>query len=219
MSDEKIFEERPDEFLAFSNFKKEIESQANLRSKEIIQGGKEEATKIVEASKKEADKYKSDLLNKAKSEANQIKVREVSRKKLSAKMDYLEVRDRVFEELIVEAKSKLQAYTKSGEYSAFLKGILKESAVSMNGGELIIQLRSEDKSLLSQDILDSVAKEVKGSTGVDTIISISKDDLKALGGMKLIRSDNRLFVDNTFEARLARKEEDIRISLVEILEN
>ncbi len=219
MSDDDISKGRPDEFHAFSKFKEEIENQANIKYEAVINTGKEEAEKIREASRKEAEKYKSDLLNKAKSEANQIKVREVSRKKLTVKMDYLKVRDQIFEEIVVEAKSKLQTYTQSKEYATFLQNILSESAASMFGGDLLVQLRSEDKKLLSQEVLDKIAAEISKTTGNETKISIDKSDLKALGGIRVVRSDDRLYVDNTFEARLKRMDEEIRVSLVETLEN
>ncbi|MCY3411474.1 MAG: hypothetical protein INQ03_07580 [Candidatus Heimdallarchaeota archaeon] len=219
MSEESEVIERPDEFLAFARFKEEIEKQAIDKAEKILAAAKEEAAKIKVAGKKEADKYKSDLLNKAKNEAQQIKVREVSRKKLNVKMDYLETRDKVFDEILVETRSKLQQYTKSDSYSGFLKNLMRESALSMNGGDLIVHLRSEDKSLLNQGDLDSIAKEITEASGLETKLSIAKTDLKALGGLKLMRSDGRLYVDNTFESRLNRSEEEIRVTLVDILEN
>lgn len=220
MSNEEVSSEgRPDDFLALSRFKEEIEKQAHEKASLVLTTGKEEASKILEAGKNEADKFKSEMIVKARSEANQLKIREVSRKKLSVKMDFLDTRDKVFDDILMEAKSGLQKYTKSKDYSGFLQRLLKDSARSMNGGDLIVHLRSEDKSLLSEEILKNIGKEISAEAGLTTSISVSKNDLNTLGGLKVIRSDDRLFVDNTFEARLVRMEDEIRVSLANLIES
>ncbi len=208
---------RPDESLAFSRIKDEIEKLAAKKAKDIISQAKLEAKEIIEASKKQADDIKKSIIDKAKNEAQHIKVKEISKRKLALRMDYLEVREQVINDFFLEARSKLQLYTQTPEYSEFLKKLILESGITLNGGEFILHLRKEDKNLLTQDELDSIAKEITEATGTDTKIAVSDRDLKSLGGIILDRIDGKMYVENTLEARLERADDDIRVKLIDLL--
>ena len=207
----------PDNQLAMSRMKEEIEKIANKEADSKLSEAKLQAEKIVADAKNESDAIKKRILDQARNEAETKKVREVSRKKLSVKMDYLQTREGLIDEIIVEAKSELQKYTKSKEYPGFLSKLVKSSALSIGGGDLVLHLRTEDKSHFTNDSLAKISKEVTAETGLDTSISVSDDNLNALGGIKLVRSDNRLLIDNTFESRLLRANEETRVALLEVL--
>jgi vacuolar-type H+-ATPase subunit E/Vma4 len=197
--------------------KEEIEAIAKAEADQIRSQGKLKGDQILADAKNEAKSIKKKILDQAKSEAEKNKVREISRKKLSIKMDYLQTRESVIDEIFVEAQSQLQKFTKSGDYQKFLETLLESSAESIGGGDLNVHLRKEDKGHFTKESLDKIAKNVSKSTGVDTKISVSDSNLNSLGGLQLIRSDNRLFVDNTFESRLERKNEKTRVGLLELL--
>lgn len=220
MSNEEVeYRGRPDEILAFSRFKEEIENEASIKAKAVEEEAEKQVTEMIATAKKEVEKIKNDILSAASREVDQIKVREVSRKKLSVKMDYIKSRDQIFEEILLETRSKLQKFTKSAKYGKFILKLLQESSLAMDGGSLTVHLRSDDKSLLTKENLQQIASEISKATGNQTEFVVSKSDLDCLGGLKLVRDDNRLFIDNTFEARLNRLDDDIRSVLSSILEN
>lgn len=208
---------RPDNELAMSRMTEEIEAIAKEEAQEKIEEAEARAEEILSNAKEEAKSIKKQIIDEAKSEAEKKKVREVSRKKLNIKMDYLQTRESMIDEIIVEAHSQLQKFTKSNDYAGFLANLVKSSGISIGGGDLVLHLRTEDKSHFTQESLDSLSKEIGDETGQKTSISVSGDDLNALGGLKMVRADNRLFVDNTFESRLERNKDDIRVSLLDIL--
>lgn len=203
--------------LAMSRMKEEIEAIAKSEATDVVKQADEEAKQIIDGAKKEAERIKKGILDEAKSEAEKAKVREISRKKLAIKMDYLQTRESVLEEIIVEAQSQLQKFTKSKDYPGFLENLVKSSAISIGGGNLNIQLRKEDKSHFSKESLDKLAKEVSKVTAEETSFAVDDKNLDALGGIRVVRNDNKLYVDNTFESRLERKNEQIRVSLLEAL--
>jgi vacuolar-type H+-ATPase subunit E/Vma4 len=210
-------ESKPDDELAFSRIKDEIEAKANTTAENVIKQAKEEAKEILKTAKDQSIKSKNDILLKSEREANNIKVQNISRKKLSLKMDFLEVREQVFDEIYIEARSKIQTYTNSDEYRTYLIELLEVSGNSIGGGKLNLQVRKEDKSVFSKDVISDITAKVANFTGQETHISLDKSDLKTLGGLMLVREDTKLFVDNTFEKRLERSNDDIRIQLSDLI--
>ena len=82
---------------------------------------------------------------------------------------------------------------------------------------LNVEVRSEDKTKLTAEVLKSTATAVSKETGEKTTIKVSSSNLKALGGLKVVRADNKLFADNTFEKILERSNEEIRVALLDKL--
>ena len=78
-------------------------------------------------------------------------------------------------------------------------------------------LRTEDKQIVSADTLTKISKDVTKSTNVESNIKLVKEELHALGGVKVVRDDNLLFIDNTFDTRLERSKNAAREALVELL--
>jgi len=210
-------QKRPDTTIAMNRMKEQIEAIAQEEAKEMIQEAKGRAEEIIENAKKEATVIKKQILDEARNEAEKEKVREISRKKLGLKMDYLETREAVIEELVVEAQSELQKFTKSKKYPSFLNDLVQTSGISIGGGDLLVELRKEDKAHFSKESLSKIAKDISKITGVDTDLKVADNDLNALGGIRVVRSDGSLFVDNTFEQRLIRSEEKTRVELLDVL--
>jgi len=210
-------EGRPDELVAFNRIKSEIEDIAKSQAEEITQSAKEQSKLILDAAKAEGEKIKQEILRKIENESRNTKIREISRKKLSLKMEYLAAREETIDELIVEAKTKLQKFSASKEYGTFLQKIAVESGISIGGGSFVLEMRKEDNTHFSGDALSKISKEIQEKTGVDTKITVSKKTLDILGGIRLIREDNKLLVDNTFETRMERTKEETRVKLLDLL--
>jgi vacuolar-type H+-ATPase subunit E/Vma4 len=202
---------------AFSRMREEIEAIANRKAKEKMAEAKDQSKDIVENAKNEAKVVKNQIISEAKSEAEKIKIREISRKKLAVKMDYLETRESILDEINIEAKSELQKFTKSDDYAGFLTKLVKSTGISIGGGDLILHLRTEDKSHFTEASLKELSKEIEKITQEKTSIKVSDKDLNALGGITMVRDDDKLFIDNTFESRLDRSSEATRVALLEVL--
>ena len=70
-----------------------------------------------------------------------------------------------------------------------------------------------------EKVLDvsSVAKAISDDLGKKVKVSISKDTIRASGGIIIRNQDTTKWVDNTFEARLERLENKIRDEVSTIL--
>ena len=75
-------------------------------------------------------------------------------------MEYLQSREAVIDEIFESAKEELAAFTKSKDYKPFLTSLVKTSAISLGGGDLNVEVRSEDKTKLTAEVLKSTATAV-----------------------------------------------------------
>lgn len=216
-SQEQEIEGKPDDLLAFSRIKEEIEKKAKEESAKVLNQANIQLVEIKKSGTIKSQQIKNEILGIARREGDNIKIRELSRKKLALKMDYLETREKIFNEILLEARTKIQEYTQSKEYSNQLKKLAEESGLGIGGGNLKLQMRKEDKSIFTKEVLSSIAKKINSKTNLETTLTFDKVDLQTIGGIKIIREDTRLFVDNTFETRLERAEDKIRVELMELL--
>ena len=75
-------------------------------------------------------------------------------------------------------------------------------------------LNENDSSLPLK--LNTLEKKIFDRTGVKTRLKISKQQIKAVG--VIVKTvDGRIFVDNTFEAILSRRERELRLKIARIL--
>jgi len=65
--------------------------------------------------------------------------------------------------------------------------------------------------------LSKIAKEVEKQTRITTSIVISKNKVKSIGGAIVRSLDQSFTVDNTFEVRLERVWEQLRVNVANVL--
>lgn len=181
-----------------------IKAEAEKKSKEIIAQGEAEASKL-----------ESEISLMAESEARQNVRRDVSKKKLSIQMDYLNLRESIIESILVNVTKELQKLSKQKSYEKLIEKMLEESVLAINGGELYLSVRSEDKGLFTEDKLNKLASSISEKTS----ITLSDQDLKTIGGLVLSRKDGLITVNNTFEKIIERRMDEIRQVIVSELLN
>ncbi|RMG36760.1 MAG: hypothetical protein D6732_07725 [Methanobacteriota archaeon] len=197
--------------------KKSIEEEAKSKAAIVIKEAKAEAEAILKNAKEEAEKLKSSLLKEQEAMAKQILQKEISKKRLQGKMEVLETREQVIESLMTDLRTELQKYTKDKKYAETLESFFMEGALAIGGGDLVLQLRDEDKPLFPKEKLAELAKKIEKETGTPTTIELADRSLKTMGGLKVSAKDGSVWVDNTFESRIERQYDDLRIAIMRAL--
>lgn len=114
--------------------------------------------------------------------------RMVTRAELEAKKDLLRYRERLMNGMFDHVKGRLEAFTESPEYSAYLVKLLKSAGFD---GPATVCVRSKDEALLTKAL-----KDLK----LDWSLTVNADII--LGGISVLdTTKNRLF-DYTFDTKL-----------------
>jgi vacuolar-type H+-ATPase subunit E/Vma4 len=206
-----------------------MESSANKILDRILNDAKEEAKTIVKEAKRSAEMLLENqrqmalrnaekevyyLLRRAENEADIIRGKVTTDVKRRTGWVVLFEKDRLIISVLNEVKNRLVNLQKSEEYLPVLEKLIVDAGTVLDGGTLEVMLNENDSSLPLK--LNKLEKKIADRTGVKTQLKFSKQQIKAVGVIvKTI--DGQIFVDNTFEAILSRRERELRLKIARIL--
>ncbi|MCG3219222.1 MAG: V-type ATP synthase subunit E, partial [Candidatus Heimdallarchaeota archaeon] len=96
--------------------------------------------------------------------------------------------------------------------------LVSEASRALGGGELIILTTKQDVSILSQNELSELSKEVEKITKTPTSYTIG-EPINIKGGVIVQLKDGSVLVDNSLEARQDRAKDEIRLKIISDIEN
>jgi len=195
-----------------------ILNDAREEAKAIIKEAKRSAEMLLEKQRKlalhSAEKEAYSLLKRAENEADIIKGRVTTDIKRRAGWVVLSEKERLVTSVLNEVKNRLVNLQKSEEYLPVLEKLIVDAGTVLDGGTLEVMLKENDLSLPLK--LNKLEKKIADGTGVKTRLKFSKQQIKAVG--VIVKTvDGKIFVDNTFEAILSRRERELRLKIARIL--
>ena len=195
-----------------------ILNDAREERKAIIKEAKRSAEMLLEKQRKlalhSAEKEVYSLLKRAENEAAVIKGKVTTDIKRKAGWMVLSEKERLVTSVLNEVKNRLVNLQKSEEYLPVLEKLIVDAGTVLGGGTLEVMLNENDSSLPLK--LNKLEKKIADGTGVKTQLKISKQQIKAVGVI-VKTNDGKIFVDNTFEAILSRRERELRLKIARIL--
>jgi len=194
-----------------------ILSEAQNKADEIIQNAELEAKTLEEKESKRADFEKKKILEDANKQSKMRYQQIISEAKMKSRRLELETREEAIEESFNKATEELRkiTHTSDKEYIGSLEGIIKEAALEIGGGDLIIHTKEEDTAKI-KNIVEAIANNVKSETGNDTKFEFG-DSIDTIGGAILKTKNGEIEVNNTIEARLLRYKKDLRSQVAKVL--
>ncbi len=206
-----------------------MESSANKIIDRILNDAREEAKAIITDAKRSAEtllekqrqlarhsaeKEVYSLLRRAETEADIIRGKVSTDIKRRTGWVVLFEKDRLIISVLNEVKNRFVNLQKSEEYLPVLEKLIVDAGTVLDGGTLEVMLNENDLSLPLK--LNKLEKKIADGTGVKTRLKISKQQIKAVGVI-VKTNDGKIFVDNTFEAILSRRERELRLKIARIL--
>ncbi|NHJ49823.1 MAG: hypothetical protein FK733_18670 [Asgard group archaeon] len=198
------------------------ETRINQMVEDIIGNAKIEANKFLSDSNKQckeilskaqevADREKQSILETQSKQVQELEKQQIASLNLQARREILLKKEEKIQDAFDLAKKELKEFPKKAAYSKVLDGLIIEAGTALNGGDLIIKARSEDKAKIKD--LPTLAKAITKACGNKCSLKLGKDTIKALGGVVLETADGTITIDNTFDARLEQKYRIIRTAV------
>lgn len=182
-----------------------IKEDAEREAEKIKEKARKKEEEILKKAEAEAKSKSDEILNQGKKEAELEKQRILANAKLQAKKIKLDVKEKIIEKSFSLAEEKLKELVSSEEYEKILKDLIREAISTLGREDLEVLCRKEDEKI--------VKKIIKDLSGVE----LAKDNISTIGGVIVRSKDRQVQVDNTFEARLTRMRDDLRIEVAKIL--
>jgi len=195
-----------------------ILKDARTEAEIIVKDAQKSAETIIEkqrlSARHSAEKEANSLLKRAENEANIISGKVSTDIKRRAGWIVLSEKNRLITSVLTEVKNRLVSMQNSEEYVPILEKLIVDAGAVLGGGMLEVLLNENDTKLPLK--LDKLVKEISDRTGMETHLRFSDQQITDVGVIvKTI--DNRIFVDNTFEDILSRRERELRLQIAQIL--
>ena len=205
-----------------------MESSGNEIIDRILKDAREEAETIVKDAQKSAktimekqkqsarhsaEKQAGSLLERAKNDADIIRGKVSTDIRRRASWIVLSEKNRLVTSVLDEVKKRLVNLKKSEEYVPVLEKLIVDAGTVLGGGMLEVALNENDSTLVK---LNTLEKKISDKSGVQTQLKVSEQKTKA-AGVIVKTIDDQIFVDNTFEAILSRRERELRLKIARIL--
>ena len=197
-----------------------VEKGARLVADEIVREAREKASKIFEDARKEAKtildaarfgvrEKEEQLMAEARARGKSVYEGLLAEGRMRAKREVLNRREELLGEVFEEAEKKLRAYAASKEYNRDLIRITVDVCKRLGSSEVVVYANKRDLELLKRQ-----GDEISRKAGI--AISFG-EPIKTVGGVRVRALDGTVEVDGTFEGRMKREFEALRVRVAKVL--
>ncbi len=172
----------------------------------IAEAEKFKAERLANA-KKRAKGIEEEIAGKAQREADSEIARYEASAKLRAKYRILETKEALRREVFDSAWEEIKKGVKGKSYAQTVTKLAIDGAVPLQESEIELVLPEGQKVNIDTS---EIAAAITKAMGIKTNISISKETVRATGGVIVRSKDGTKWVDNTYDARLERLDTKIR---------
>lgn len=148
----------------------------------------------------------------AEAESERIYRRRVQAIELQLQGDLDRHRWDAMESVKAEMRERFTRLAESEDYLEVLGGWLADGVAVLSEGDLVARFNAADRQRLDGQWQEFVAKAVPGVT-----VTLDEETGSFLGGVLVRTSDDSVRMDNTFEGRLERFDEQINQAIAETL--
>ena len=215
-------------------------SEAQAQADANIGEAQTKVDAILADGEKRAEASKVKIAEDAKKQAEMRYQQIISEAKMNARRAELGAKEEVIEEAFNKATDDLKnmANTNDSKYVESLIEMIKEAAVEIGGGDLIVLLKEEDiekvqghldsiaalvKELIRERLtktksvnLDAIARDVSNETEIETTLEIG-EPIDTIGGAILRTRNGEIQVNNTIESRMLRFKKSLRSEVAKTL--
>ena len=186
----------------------EILRDAQTKSERIRKRAERDARKALDDAATEAKAAAAKTLDAARRKADRIVASILATVDQEIRRDQLAAQEGEMEKVFEAARARLADRTAYG-YPAVVAGLAAQAIQAIGGGRVVLELSEADRALATEAWL----ADVRRRAGRDVAIEVAPKSAAIGSGVRVRSADGRLFVDNSFEARLRRLRPELRREL------
>lgn len=192
----------------------DILKEAKEKASGIIRDAKKEARTLLDAARFGAKEEEEREVKEARARGKQIHEEVLAEGRMRAKREILQRREELINKVLKESEDKLRAYASSKKYDANLIHITVDACKKLGSGQVVIQANHRDLKLLEGNKAQ-LERELGGEKKATTV-SFGKP-IQTIGGVRVGTPDGRIEIDETFEGRMRREFENLRVKIAKVL--
>jgi len=193
---------------------RKIEEDARREVESIISRAEKSAAELRARYSSDAGKVRDEILERARAKADAVRRRTLSGVNLETKRMSLQAREEIIGEVLSMVMDKLEGLRKEDRYRDILKGLLLEAFEALGERETVAIFDEADRDLVDEGFISEVRSHLNELYGDDVSLEVSREFHRSGGGLILRSKDGRVSFDNTFDARLRRMRDSLRLAIV-----
>jgi len=192
----------------------DIINEAKEKAADIVRRAKKEARTLLDAARFGAKEEMGHEMKEARAQGKHVYDGVLAEGRMKAKREMLQKREELINEVFREAEKKLQAQTSSKKYAEDLIHITVGACKKLGSEKVIIRANRRDLKLLEKS-KDTITRELGGG---EKAVNISFGaPIQAIGGVRVRTPDGKIEIDETFEGKMRREFETLRVKIAKVL--
>jgi vacuolar-type H+-ATPase subunit E/Vma4 len=187
--------------LALEDILRALEDKVGARIEVIQSEAQQRVAEIMSEVDKDAARTKRARLKKVEDAVRSEATAIIYSASLKAKNELIKAQEETVDEAFRMAEARLSELHKDQGYPRIL-GVLLDEALEFFDGEVILQVRQADRELVQKMMAE---RQVP--------YSISETPLEASGGLVVSSPGGQVVVSNTFESRLDKAKDKLRLEI------
>ncbi len=183
-----------------------LDEECRAECQAIFQEAEREARRIIEQAEADAEGIRQSKREKMIASAESEAAALLYSARLRAKNLVVGVKESILEQVLENAREEIQKLRADPLYPRLMSSLLEE-AMAVVGDQGVLHVDPRDRE---------VAEEVLAQAGLDGRFSI-ETDLDCSGGLVLSDREGRINIVNTFDERLKRAKERLKLEITRIL--
>ncbi|MHB8894197.1 MAG: V-type ATP synthase subunit E [Candidatus Geothermincolia bacterium] len=192
--------------MALEDILRALEEKASTHIKDIRTESDQRVQEILAEVEKEAARTRRQRLKKVEDQIRSEATGIVYSATLKAKNLIIKAQEETVEEAFGIAEKRLASLHTLEEYPKVLETLVEQCLDFFPEGEVILQVRESDRGLVEKMLSDR-----------NRLFQISETPLEASGGLIMSNADGQISVSNTFESRLIRAKDHLRLEISKAL--
>ncbi|MBN2029653.1 hypothetical protein JW824_05355 [bacterium] len=199
-----------DQHASSEVLRQEILSQSEKEVQMILDRAGKESQALLDNVREEEKKILADSLQRAKVQADGIRKKILSGVHLEIKRQTLRAREELIENLFQAVEEKLDRFRSEKDYVPFLKKLIIEGILALDGNEIKILPGEKERKILTGAFITQLEKTVQKEYQKKAKLALMKQSLPE-GGVVLVTDDEKMRFDNRFSTRMKRLQNAMRL--------
>jgi len=192
-----------------------IEMEAQEEVERILSEAKNNADQRREYAKKQAKSILEEAEKKAAEQSKAVKTRMLSGVAIEVRRTSMGAMESIFNEIIGRVKVQLGGLVRSAGYSKVICNWIIEAAVGLGAETALVNASADERALIDKDLLKEAEQKVEKILVSPVKLVVSDDTPLRSQGVMLTAANKRTAFNNQVEARLRRRQSEIRAMVYE----
>lgn len=185
---------------------REVHSDAE----KILADAREKSEAIRKEAQEQADARRAVILEQATREAQRIQSETISTAQLKARTLQLDQREKLLDEVFEAARQQLTTIQQASDYEKIARLLLHEALAHLKVQQALVRADATTRMFFTDEVLGEISNEVGAKVKLGPPLE------RGIGVIAETPDGHRQY-DNTFETRLARSRDTLRLPVYHLL--